>query len=354
MAEAAGIHVIATTISGSVRDWGKVERIVPLFRELGRADVTLHIARSHAEARERTRALVADGARDLIGAGGSGTFNALLEGCIDAGAGLAGIRLGFLRKGSADLIGKVLGMPDEIGAAVRVFVDALAAGSTVPCDVLRAESAAGEVPPRHFVGYGGAGIFGRIPHFTENRATRYYKGFLGQFFGDLGPFFVGASLATVDQTIRRLARARRPVWSVVVDGDVHATGRYQALVIVNGDLGPDLPFARGVPLGSGDFHLFGLRDVGLRRLPAQFRRSFDASIQQDPERWGFEHHRVAGTLELVPAGVDDFPVNVDGSTLRCRGAARFRIVDRIRLMAPAGAAAAPDGAAGAVEMVDYH
>ena len=44
----AGTHelpVIATTISGSVRDWGKVERIVPLFRAHGRSDVTLHVVR---------------------------------------------------------------------------------------------------------------------------------------------------------------------------------------------------------------------------------------------------------------------------------------------------------------------
>ena len=40
MTEASGIHVIATTISGSIKDWGKVERIVPLFREMGREEAT--------------------------------------------------------------------------------------------------------------------------------------------------------------------------------------------------------------------------------------------------------------------------------------------------------------------------
>ncbi len=29
MGEDSGVHVIATTISGSIKDWGKVERIGP-------------------------------------------------------------------------------------------------------------------------------------------------------------------------------------------------------------------------------------------------------------------------------------------------------------------------------------
>ena len=80
-------------------------------------------------------ALAAEGVRHLVSAGGSGTFNAVLEGCCDSGVALGEIRLGFLRKGSADLIGKVLGMPDAIEAAVDVTYWRCAAESqrlTVP------------------------------------------------------------------------------------------------------------------------------------------------------------------------------------------------------------------------------
>jgi diacylglycerol kinase family enzyme len=346
--DAQGVAVIATTISGSIADWGKVERIVPLFREHGRDDVELHAVDSHAEARRRTRDVVAGGCRRVISAGGSGTFNAVLEGCIDAEVGLGGVRLGFLRKGSADLIGKVLGMPDDVEEAVRVFVESLAGDVTVPCDVLRAEStgdaggpdrsegrADGGVgpppPPRHFVGYGGAEIFGRVPHYTENRFMKVYKGVLSQLLGDLGPFFVGASLAAGERTLRRVV-GKGKLWTIRVDGEERARGRYQAMILVNGDLGDDLPFARGVPLGSGDFHLFGLRDLGVLKLPAQFRKAFDGSIQDDPERWGFEHHRIDGALTLAPEGGGSFPVNVDGSTLACESAVTVRIVDRVRLM----------------------
>jgi diacylglycerol kinase family enzyme len=332
MTEDSGLQVIATTISGSIKDWGKVEKIVPLFGKHGRDDVTLQTVDSHREARDRTRELVKGGCRYVISAGGSGTFNSVLEGCIDAGVDLGEVTLGFLRKGSADLIGKVLGMPDEIEAAIGVFVESLAQGHAVPCDVIRAESFQGDVPPRHFVGYGGAEILGRVPHFTENRFMKYYKGILSQLFGDLGPFFVGASLASMERIFRQLAGQRR-LWSVQVDGEEVSKGGYQAMIIVNGDLGKDLPFARDVPLGSGDFHLFGLKDVGVHKLPGQFKRAFDSSIQKEPERWGFEHHRIEGTLSLVPSGNAPFPVNVDGSTMKCRGSATFRIVDQIRLMA---------------------
>jgi len=335
MDETSGVQIIATTVSGSIKDWRKVQRIEPLFRRHGRDDIRLHVVDSHAAARERTRELVAGGRRHVISAGGSGTFNAVLEGCIDSGVALGEVTLGFLRKGSADLIGKVLGMPDDIEEAVEVFVASLAGGLTLPCDVVRASSAEGGDPPRHFVGYGGAEIFGRVPHFTENRFMKYYKGVLSQLFGDLGPFFVGACLSASEKVLRGLGGLNRP-WTVTVDGEQRSHGRYQALILVNGDLGKDLPFAEGVPLGSGDFHLFCLRDLGALKLAGQFKKAFDASIRDEPERWGFEHYRVTGALILAPAGGGPFPVNVDGSTMRCREKVSFGIVDQVRLMARQG------------------
>ena len=332
MAEEREVHVIASTISGSIRDWRKVERIVPLFREHGHEEVSLQLVDSHREARERTRDVVAGGCRQVISAGGSGTFNSVLEGCIDAGVPLKEVSLGFLRKGSADLIGKALGMPDEIDAAILVFVESLSRGRTVRCDVIRAASALGDRPPRHFVGYGGAGIFGRVPYFTENRFMKYYKGVLSQLFGDLGPFLVGSSLAAMEKVLR-LPGGRCGPWSISVDGEERSQGRYQAMIIVNGDLGPDLPFARSVPLGSGDFHVFALKDLGALKLLGQFRRAFDSTIQDEPERWGFEYYRVQAMLSLAPSGDSSFPVNVDGSTMMCRGAASFQIVDQANLMA---------------------
>ena len=122
-------------------------------------------------------------------------------------------------------------------------------------------------------------------------------------------------------------------WRISCDGKPVAEDRYQALIIVNGYLGPNLPFAEGVPLGSGDFHLFTLRDLGTHRVFGQLKHAWDASVARDPEKWGFEGFRVTRELVLRPADDGVFPVNVDGSTMPCRGSARVAIVGQIPLLA---------------------
>jgi len=324
------IDVIATTVSGSISDWNKVERIQPLFAEHGFDDLRLHVVDSHAEARAQARRVLAGSGRLLISAGGSGTFNAVLEGCCDAQVPLGDIRLGFLRKGSADLLGKVLGMPDEIEAAVAVFAQSIRTGHDMPCDVLSARSSTGDAAPRHFVGYGGAEIFGRIPHFTENRFMKWYKGVLSQVFGDLGPFSLGMTLALLEKVLKSPFGRRE--WRIALDGEEVAAGRYQALIVVNGYLGPDLPYSDD-DLGSGLFHLFALRDLGAGRLSGQIRHARDGSIMQDPAKWGMEHFAAKGTLTLAPKDTGPFPFNVDGSTLLCREAVTIKRVDGISLIA---------------------
>jgi diacylglycerol kinase family enzyme len=328
--ETEPIEVIATTISGSIGDWGKVGKIVPLFEELGRDSVSLHVEDSHAGARKTAARLVKKGARTIISAGGSGTFNAVLEGCIDSGIGLSSITLGFLRKGSADLIGKTLNMPDDIVEAIEVFDRSIAQKHTVPCDVIQATCGTAGSVPRHLVGYGGAAIFGRIPYYTENRLTKYYKGILSQLFGDLGPFFTGASLASLESVAKRWFGGKRG-WRIAVDGTGLDEGFYQSLIIVNGDLGPDLPFAKGVPLGSGDFHMFAIRDLGILKLPKQYTKAFDSSIMDEPDKWGFAAYAVKESLRIESDGAA-FPVNIDGSTMMSNGWAEFKIVDRINLI----------------------
>jgi diacylglycerol kinase family enzyme len=323
------VDVIATTVSGSISDWGKVERIEPLFAQHGFHDLNLHVVNSHADARLQASRVLTDGRRLLISAGGSGTFNAVLEGCCDSGVPLGEIRLGFLRKGSADLLGKVLGMPDEIEAAVAVFAEAIRADHVLSCDVLGARSGVGNAPIRHFVGYGGAEIFGRIPHFTENRFMKWYKGILSQFFGDLGPFTIGMALALVEKLLKGPFGRRR--WRILVNDREVASDRYQALIIVNGDLGPDLPYSDD-PLGSGRFHLYALRELGVLRLPGQARQARSGSIMDDPERWGMTHYPVSGTLRLETEDGGTFPLNVDGSTLHCQGAATIERTDSISLL----------------------
>jgi hypothetical protein len=199
----------------------------------------------------------------------------------------------------------------------------------MPCDILLAESTGGGPAPMHFVGYGGAGIFGRIPHFTENRFMKWYKGILGQIFGDLGPFTTGMSLATADRLVK--GPFARDEWTIVVDGREAARSRYHTLVILNGYLGPDLAFTRD-PLGSGHFHLFALEYLGMWKLPQQILSARSGEISKDPARWGFESFTIHDELEIIPTRPRRFPANVDGSTLPCAGSLRMRRVDRIQLV----------------------
>ncbi|PKP31663.1 MAG: hypothetical protein CVT99_07870 [Bacteroidetes bacterium HGW-Bacteroidetes-16] len=325
------IDVIATTISGSIKDWGKVRYIVPLFKKHGFTNVSLYAVDNHKDVRKKATECLLEGSRIIISAGGSGTFNAALEGCCDSGINLNEISLGFLRKGSADLIGKVLGMPDEIEEAIKVFADSINQQRKIKCDVILAKSKSGPSKPRRFVGYGGAEIFGEIPTYTENRFIKYYKGILSQLFGDMGPFFVGASLASLSKTSKSLVKPATS-WKIFVDGNLVLENTFQAMIIVNGDLGKNLPLAKSVPLGSGDFYLFALQNKGLLRLPGQFKKTWDASIVNEAVKWGFDKFRIDKSLVLEPNIVDQFKINIDGSTMLCKDSVKFEIIDQINLI----------------------
>ena len=324
------IDVIATTISGSISDWKKVERIIPLFTKYGYGDVKLHKVDSHSDARKATCDALKAGGKIPISAGGSGTFRAVLEGCIDSQVELSDIRLGFLRKGSADLIGKVLNMPDNIEDAVAIFAESISSDTYLLADILNASSQQSKEVPRHFIGYGGTEIFGRIPYYTENRYTKFYKGILSQFMGDMGPFSTGMLLSLMERIIKSPFRKKKH-WQIFADGKLVAEGLYQALILVNGYLGPDLAFS-DQPLGSGEFYLFGIQDRGAVKLFSQVKHARNGSIIDDPLRWGFESLCIKKKLELVPNCETPFPVNVDGSTFIAQKSMLFERVAKIPLI----------------------
>jgi diacylglycerol kinase family enzyme len=324
------IDVIATTISGSIADWRKVEKIIPLFKEHGFDDVRLLEFDSHEAARVEAKKSLLDGCQTIISAGGSGTFRAVLEGCMESGLDLSGIRLGFLRKGSADLIGKVLNMPDEIHSAIDVFAESIINDSYLSADVLHASCESSDERPRHFIGYAGAEIFGRIPHYTENRHIKYYKGFLGQIFGDLGPFTTGMALALLEKIIKAPFSDKKS-WKIYADGEFRTEGFYQTIILVNGYLGPDLPFSNE-SLASGKFYVFGLRDMGLFKLLSQAKHARKGTVIDDPERWGLEQIIAEDKVELICSTNNPFQINVDGSTFLAKNSMTFKRVAKIPLL----------------------
>jgi diacylglycerol kinase family enzyme len=332
-AAADRIDVIATTMSGSLEDQAKVGRIGPEFRLRTRRPVTVHVARTHVEARELAHVAAARGGRLVVSAGGAGTFNAVVDGVHIDGDVPRDLRLGFLRKGSADLIGKVLGIPDTLPEAVQVIVGGIESGETVAADVLAVDAVAPDGTPvrRRLVGFGGLGVFGEIPRFTESRSIKLYKGVLGQLFGDLGPFMTGFALATAYWNVERL-RGRRPALSLVLDGEELAPETWVSVIVLNGDLGRDFKLGRGLDLASGSFRVIALRYLGARATIRQAIACKTAAVLDDPGRYGAVV-RTVRTLDVRPrdsAAVQ--MVNVDGLKQPSRGTVSVSVEGRIALV----------------------
>lgn len=331
------IEVVATTISGSLQDQRKIGRIVPRFGTWTRRPVHLHAVDSHAEAEAATRAIVAGGGRLIVSAGGGGTFNAVLEGCHDDGTIPQDVRLAFLRKGSADLIGKMLHIPDELSAAAAAIVDGIEQDRRLGADVIAVEMQGphAERQVRHMVGFGGLGIFGAVPRFTEARWIKYYKGILGSLAGDYGPFYTGLTLATAWWYWLRL-RGRVVPLAIELDGEPIAPDRWTALIVVGGDLGPDFPIGRGTPFSSGTLRVVGLRDRGLRTALRQLVATRSGAIFGDPERYDclirdVRDMRVQVTAPVRGSG-PDFLVNVDGLARQSYGPVRFSVSGHVELV----------------------
>ncbi len=325
------LDVIATTISGSVRDWGKISRLEPLFSRYFPGRVRAHIVDSHEAAREAAETAVREGSRMIVSAGGAGTFNRVMQGVLDGTDDLSKVRLGFLRKGSADLIGKALHIPDVVEEAVRVIAEGMLKDRVISCDVINAREQDGQ--SRNFVGFGGLEVIGDIPYFTDNPWTKYYKGILGWLFGDLGPFRVGTSLALATWLLRKcLGRAHR--FRLEVDGMPLGGERYLSILLVNGDLGPDMPFGRGYGLDRGEFYLIALRDMGFARMAGQLRGSFSGRVAKDPARWGFEMRPVRKELKVFPLmkPARRYRVNIDGLKWDSKSPLTFKTAGKIRLI----------------------
>jgi diacylglycerol kinase family enzyme len=322
------IDVIATSISGSVSDWQKLGNIEDEFRRSYPGEVRVHIVDSHAQARLEAAQAVLGGSRIIVSAGGAGTCNSVLEGCRATGRIPDGLRLAFLRKGSADLIGKALGIPDELSAAVNAILAGLQGENFIDADVIEVS---GDIPEkRHFLGFAGVGVFGDTPMFTENRFVKYYKGFLGTLFGDLGPFMVGVNLALLKYHADTI-RARKARYKLLAEGLEFPLSRYVSIIILNGDLGDDFPLARGMRFGDGDFKVVALRDKGVAASYRQLISCWKGNLFERSRDLGALAFRKS-VLEIVPEHSGLYMVNVDGLILWARGPIRFCVSDRIKLV----------------------
>ena len=153
---------------------------------------------------------------------------------------------------------------------------------------------------------------------------------MGQLFGDLGPFTTGM-LLSLGEKILKSPFTKKTYWRIIADGKLIAEDFYQAIILVNGYLGPDLPFSNK-PLSSGEFYIFGLKNMGIINLLFQVKHAQRGSIIKNPRRWGLESIIAKEELELIPDNARPFPVNIDGSTFIAEKSITFKRVAKIPLI----------------------
>jgi diacylglycerol kinase family enzyme len=332
--DAGSIEIIATTMSGSLQDQRKIGRIGPVFRSLTNMPLGVHLADSHARARAIAAQIVHRGARTLVSAGGAGTFNAVLEGSHLAGELPTGLRLAFLRKGSADLIGKALRIPDDLGAAAAAIVSGIEENRFLAADVLAVTvtDPDGSSQQRHLVGFGGVGVFGDVPRFTEGRFLKVYKGVLGTLFGDLGPFYIGLGLATITWWGRQFLGRVAPATITLDDASLEPEV-WGAVIVLNGDLGEDFPLGRGLNLASGTFRVVALPYRGIPTMVRQINACRTADVLERPGDFQAVV-RETTTLTVTPTRpCDPYLVNIDGLRMLTDGAVRVAVSGQINLIA---------------------
>jgi len=120
-----------------------------------------------------------------------------------------------------------------------------------------------------------------------------------------------------------------------IDGNDVAEGVYRTIIIVNGNLGPDLPFS-DKPLGNKEFYVYCIQDKGFIKLFQQALHAKDGTIMNDPGQWGFESYTVGKHLTIYGDADATFPVNIDGSTLLARTGVEITRTGTISLLANSG------------------
>ena len=320
------INIIATTISGSIKDWQKIPRMESEFKKYTPSPIKLYTVDSHKQARKTANKLIKKGERTIVSAGGAGTFNSVLQGSRLKSGFPKDLRLAFLRKGSADLIGKVLKISDNLNIAAKQIAEGIKKDKTIESDVIEVLI---NNKKYHFIGFGGAGVFGIIPYFTESRFIKYYKGILSYLFGDRGPFLVGINLAVMKFYKDKLFKDQ--TLTLKIDNKIVKEEEYNGIVIMNGDLTKDFPLAKGMPLSTGKFKLVLFKNRGIIKSYKQLKHAWKGDLEKYKNQLGIEVF-YAKTLKISSPSRTKFMFNLDGLLIETKGPISLYKSDKIKLI----------------------
>ena len=150
-------------------------RLLPRLEEhLGRREAQLFVSTRRGHVEELAADAVRDGADRVIGVGGDGTMQEVVNGIIAAG----GASLGVVPVGRGNDLARSLGIPLDPLAALDVALGA----TTTPMDVGRAIR---DARLRHFVAAGGVGFDAQVAWTMSNPRPWWKNGRVGYLAGTL-------------------------------------------------------------------------------------------------------------------------------------------------------------------------
>jgi len=263
------------------------ERLGPLTVEATRGPRDAErIAREHARA----------GARRIVVAGGDGTTSEVVTGLLTAGLA-DGLALGFLPLGTGGDVGRTLGTPRSLAAAV----ERLARGKSRRVDAGRAVFTPPDGGPRtlYFLNVASAGLSGLVDRLV-NEAPKA--------LGGTGSFLVG--------TLRGLVRYRDVSCTVRVDGETLHRGPVVLAAAANGRFfGGGMEVAPRARPDDGLLDAVVVAGAPRWRLLASLPRLYRGRHLDRPE----VSFRQGRRVEIEPDGV--IWLDVDGEPFAARHAA---------------------------------
>ncbi len=308
--------VIANPAAGGGRTGRRLSQLLAGVREAV-GDVDVAATRRRGDATELAGAAVGEGRRLVVGLGGDGTLDEIVNGLLDGGssaerrAGLDAARaarlpaLGIVGTGTGGDFGRSLGIPHELGAYLATLRDG--AERAVDVGWARFPDLQGRPVERHWINVLSAGVGGLVDRYAA-----------------AAPAFLGGRLAYAQAAVRAVITCRRVrllCRYTLADGTreerlVHA----HAVAICNGrTFGGGMNIAPMASLDDGLLEVIVLQTKTRWRLIGRFGTVYSGTHLREP---GVDHF-TCRELELRPAepaagrrrrgGL--FPLDVDGDAL---------------------------------------
>lgn len=295
---------ICNPAAGRRLSGGAFGRMIAGLREaVGELDVSMTTHAGHGV--ELAAAAAADGRPLVIGVGGDGTLNEIVNGLLFHGGEAASLpRLGVAAAGTGGDLGRSLG----IGRRFEDYLTALAAGSERAVDIGIARFAGPEGEPvmRHWVNVLSGGIGGLVDRYAA-----------------AAPGFLGGRLAYAQATLRAIAvcrRVRLRCRAVLPNGSeeerlLHA----HAVVVANGGtFGGGMRIAPMARIDDGLLEVLTFETETKTLLARRLRTVYRGTHLAEP---GVGHFSCR-SLTLEPQDADAasgrrglFPLDVDGEAI---------------------------------------